>query len=47
MSARTASSGTSATHVSAQPQTTHHVDKSVDFFLPLFVAATGNKFADK
>lgn len=32
MSARTTSSGTSAIQVSTQPQTTHHVDKSVDFF---------------
>ena len=32
MSARTTSSGTAAIHVSTQPQTTHHANKSVDFF---------------
>ena len=37
MSARTASSGTSAIHVSTQPQTIHHVDKSVDFFFALLI----------
>ena len=32
MNARTGSSGTSAIHISTQPQTTYHVNKSVDFF---------------
>lgn len=38
MSARTTSSGTSAIHVSTQPQTTHHVNKSVDFFFTTFLS---------
>ena len=37
MNARTASSGTSAIQVSTQPQTNHHVNKSVDFFFAFLI----------